>query len=243
MARCFCCRCSASVRFVSAVARFDPAPEPFTPPPCFPPLSPARPPCRAERAERPVLAVASASALVPARAALRAGRARRTGVALPRWTGVAAPTWGRATSDGRIAPEVRCGCRRARRGQDRLVHPVVAHRAAVAHGDQGFGHLADQVAIVADQQHGARVGPQRVLQHVAALQVEMVGRLVEHQQVDRVDHDLRQRQAGALAAGEVTDAPLGRRHRGTRSCPARCAGCGPWAGRPTAFWNSMATVN
>ena len=57
---------------------------------------------------------------------------------------------------------------------------------AFAHRDEAVGDLPDQVAIVGDEQHGAGVGAQGVLEHVAARQVEVVGGLVEHQQVDRV---------------------------------------------------------
>ena len=96
------------------------------------------------------------------------------------------------------------GGRRGRREQ-RLVHPVVPAGRAVPHLDNGVGHAADQMPVVGDQHHRARVGDERVLQHVAARQVEVVRRLVQHQQVDRVGHHLGQGQSGLLTAGEVAD--------------------------------------
>ena len=48
-------------------------------------------------------------------------------------------------------------------------------------------------------------GVQGVLQHVAGLDVQVVGRLVEAEQVGRVGHQLGQRQPGLLAAREDLD--------------------------------------
>src|SRR4029079_19632183 len=52
---------------------------------------------------------------------------------------------------------------------------------------------------------GARKGVERLLEGLAALQVEVVRRLVEHQEVRAGGHDQRQREPAPLAAGERGD--------------------------------------
>ena len=54
-----------------------------------------------------------------------------------------------------------------------------------------------------DQHHGARVGQQGILQDVATREVEVVGGLVQDQQVDRDGQCLGQGQTGLLAARQV----------------------------------------
>ena len=80
---------------------------------------------------------------------------------------------------------------------------------------QPLGDQLDEVRVVADQDHRAAVFGQRLDQRVAALDVEVVGRLVEDDQVRRVERGEEQRQPRLLAAGEPPD--LGRRR-----CPRRC---------------------
>ena len=55
---------------------------------------------------------------------------------------------------------------------------------------------------MADQQHGAFVLAQHVLQQVQRFQIEVVGRLVEDHQVRRLGQRHREHEAAALAAGE-----------------------------------------
>ena len=56
--------------------------------------------------------------------------------------------------------------------------------------------------VVRDEQHRAGEGLERGLERLAALQVEMVRRLVEHQEVRARSDDERERQPPPLAAGE-----------------------------------------
>ena len=58
----------------------------------------------------------------------------------------------------------------------------------------------EEVAVMADGDQGSFVGAERVFQRFARRDVEVVGRLVEHQHVAREEHDLRHRQPAALAA-------------------------------------------
>ena len=56
-----------------------------------------------------------------------------------------------------------------------------------------------------DQQDGALEGEQGVLERLAALQVEMVGGLVEDQDVGARGDEDRQRETPLLAAGDVVE--------------------------------------
>ena len=76
-------------------------------------------------------------------------------------------------------------------------------RGAVAHHHERVGDVADQVPIVRDQQDRPGIHRQRILEQVAAREVEVVGRLVKHEQVDRICHGDGKRQPGALAPGQL----------------------------------------
>ncbi|MCW2948677.1 MAG: ribosomal protein [Actinoallomurus sp.] len=67
------------------------------------------------------------------------------------------------------------------------------------------GHVVEEVPVVGDRQHGALVLFQELLQPLHALGVQVVGRLVEEQQVGRFEQQLAQRHAPALSTGEVGD--------------------------------------
>src|SRR6478672_5081065 len=60
----------------------------------------------------------------------------------------------------------------------------------------------EEVAVMADQDHRAVVVAQHFLQHVEGFQVEVVGRLVQYQQVGRFCQRSRQHHPSALAAGQ-----------------------------------------
>ena len=62
------------------------------------------------------------------------------------------------------------------------------------------GHPVQQVAVVADQQHRARIISQIGFQPKGRLEIEMVGRLVQQQQVGFGEQQRRQRHAHAPAA-------------------------------------------
>ena len=62
------------------------------------------------------------------------------------------------------------------------------------------GNVVEEVAVVGDDQDGARIFAQMAFQPVHALGVEMVGRLVQQQQIGLVEQQFAQRDAAALAA-------------------------------------------
>ena len=121
----------------------------------------------------------------------------------------------------------------------------------VLDGDGARADGVQQRAVVGDQQQRALEGLQRVLERLAALDVEVVGRLVEDQDVGAGVHEDRQREPLALAAAEPVDRLLGllaaeqelaqQRPRLVRRQPgralagldhrARPAACRPCAGR------------
>ena len=80
---------------------------------------------------------------------------------------------------------------------------VVGFHGAAAHHPQPVGARLDQMPVVADENDGAVVIRQRVDQRLAAVDVEMVGRLVEDQQVRRVKRGQRQQQPRLLAARQL----------------------------------------
>ena len=59
----------------------------------------------------------------------------------------------------------------------------VGHQLPVADFHDLVGHTGDEVAVVGDHQHAALVGNQGVLQHLFGWNVEVVGGLIEHQQI------------------------------------------------------------
>ena len=61
---------------------------------------------------------------------------------------------------------------------------------------------AEQLAVVAHEDHGSLVPFDRVLERLDRLDVEVVGRLVEHEQVGSREHEHGERHPGPLPAGE-----------------------------------------
>ena len=78
-----------------------------------------------------------------------------------------------------------------------VLHPAVCHQQELV------GGALEQMPIVGHHQHRAFEVLQRQGQRQAHLQIQMVGRLVEQQQVGLAPGDKRQRQARLLATGEV----------------------------------------
>ena len=68
--------------------------------------------------------------------------------------------------------------------------------------------VVEQVAIVADDDHRARIARDMLLQPERRLEVEVVGRLVEQQQVGRGEQRRGERHAHAPAAGEFAAGAL-----------------------------------
>ena len=73
------------------------------------------------------------------------------------------------------------------------------------------GDVVEEVAIVRDGDDGARVVLEEALEPGDRLGVEMVGRLVEQQQVRRLQQQAAERDAAPLAARQRRDVGIGRR--------------------------------
>ena len=69
-------------------------------------------------------------------------------------------------------------------------------------------HAVEEVAVVADDDQGARPGQQELLQPEQALEVEVVGGLVHEQQVGLLEQQPGQGHPHAPAAGELGDGPV-----------------------------------
>ena len=82
--------------------------------------------------------------------------------------------------------------------------------SAVDLGDP-LRHVVEEVAVVGHGQDRSGVGLQVALEPLDRLGVEVVGRLVEEQQVGLLQQQLAQRDAAALSTGEVVDDRVGRR--------------------------------
>ena len=86
--------------------------------------------------------------------------------------------------------------------QVRGVIALVGVQAAAVDLADPLGHVVQEVAIVRDGQHGAGVLVQELLQPQHGLGVQVVGRLVEKQQVGGLEQQTAQGHATTLAAGE-----------------------------------------
>jgi hypothetical protein len=71
--------------------------------------------------------------------------------------------------------------------------------------------VVEEVAVVRDGDHGARVLLEEALEPRHRLRVEVVGGLVEQQQVGALEQQPAQRDAAALAARDLRDVGVGRR--------------------------------
>ncbi|CUI62666.1 Uncharacterised protein [Achromobacter sp. 2789STDY5608621] len=96
--------------------------------------------------------------------------------------------------------------------QEVAVAAAVAHQLGVIEMQDGLGHRVQELGVVGDQHDGAGIGGQPFLQPQHGVQVQVVGGLVQQQQLGRRHQRARQRQAHAPAAGEARHrlAPFGR---------------------------------
>ena len=72
----------------------------------------------------------------------------------------------------------------------------------------GIDGIVEQVAVMADHDHGARIARQVILEPERAFEIEIVGRLVEQQEIGLREQNRRERDAHAPAAGEFRAGPL-----------------------------------
>ncbi len=82
---------------------------------------------------------------------------------------------------------------------------LVGNALAAVELEDPAGDIVEEVAVVGDDQDRAGIVAQMPFQPVHQLGVEMVGRLVEQQQIGLVEQQPAQRDAAALAAGELGD--------------------------------------
>ena len=82
---------------------------------------------------------------------------------------------------------------------------LVGNAAAAVELEDPAGDIVEEVAIVGDDHHRARIGAQMLFQPRRRLGVEMVGRLVEQQQIGLAQKQLAERDAAALAARQLGD--------------------------------------
>ena len=81
------------------------------------------------------------------------------------------------------------------------MHPLFQISTILSHGD------VQEVAVVRDQDEGIRISAQVLFEPVARFQVEVVGGLVEQQQVRLFEQQFGQRDAHLPAAGELFRVP------------------------------------
>ena len=94
---------------------------------------------------------------------------------------------------------------RSRAAQQVVVVAEAQHQAAALDRERVRGERVDQRAVVRHEQHRAVERVDRVLERLAALDVEMVRGLVEHQHVRPARDQPGERQAAALAARQHLD--------------------------------------
>ena len=144
----------------------------------------------------------SSSSRLNAASASSTSRSSRASSALRFLLGPAA--W-RACRFGARAPAAR---RALGLGRRPVLGPAarVAAQPPVLDHERARADRLEQRPVVGDQQHRAREAGERVLERLAALEVEVVGGLVEDQQVGVGAGQQREREALRLAAGESREA-------------------------------------
>ena len=68
-----------------------------------------------------------------------------------------------------------------------------------------LGDVVEEVPVVGDNEDGARIGLEVALEPVHALGIEVVGGLVEQQEVGRLQQQLAQGDPATLSSGEDVD--------------------------------------
>ena len=93
----------------------------------------------------------------------------------------------------------------------RRVVALVGVGLAAVELEDPLGDVVEEVPVVGDRQDGARVALEVALQPLHRLGVEVVGGLVEEQQVGLLEQQLAERDPAALTTREVVDERVGRR--------------------------------
>ena len=82
---------------------------------------------------------------------------------------------------------------------------LIGDAAAAIELENPAGDIVEEVAVMGDDQDGARIGAEMVLEPVDRFGIEMVGRLVEQQEVGLAQQELGQGHPPLLAAGQPVD--------------------------------------
>ena len=147
---------------------------------------------------------------------------------------IASPRRGLRPESGTTLRDVsriaRAACSASRRsGEDRL--EVLADRAVAAEREEAV-EAAEEPAVVGDRDDGAEERVERLLERLGRREVEVVGRLVEQQQVRARQLEQQDLEPRLLAAGQRLER-LGRARRAARSGAASPSPC-PGRGRPSS---------
>ena len=102
----------------------------------------------------------------------------------------------------------------------------------VLDGDDPVGHRVEQRAVVRDEEHRTRERLERGLERFATLQIEVVRRLVEDEEVRARRDEQREREPSALASGKRGHGALVRVPSGEEEAAEQRLGLRP--GRPVA---------
>ena len=103
-----------------------------------------------------------------------------------------------------------------------LVEIAVERRSlAVGHQHQAIGAGLDQMTVVRHQDHGARIGIDRCDERGAAIDIEMIGRLVEHEEMRPRQRGEAQQQSRLFSTGEFARRRIGEGLRKTHRSGAR----------------------
>ncbi len=89
--------------------------------------------------------------------------------------------------------------------EPRRIAALVGNACAAIELERPFGDVVEEVAVVRDHDHGARIVAQMMLEPCDALGVEMVGRLVEQQDIRPGQKQLAKRHAPPFAARQRLD--------------------------------------
>src|SRR3712207_6681019 len=88
---------------------------------------------------------------------------------------------------------------------------LVGNAAATVELENPAGHVVEEVAVVSDDQDRARIVAQMAFEPTGCLGVQVVGGLVEEQQLRLLQEQLAESHAAALAARELVHGPIVRR--------------------------------
>src|SRR5437879_2442426 len=100
--------------------------------------------------------------------------------------------------------------RHLRRGPRVLERPLEHGEASVRDDGDLVRHLVQEAAVVAHDEHHTRIRPQGRGHDLLALDVEVVRRLVEDEEVVVLGDELRERETCAFSAAELADAAVDR---------------------------------